>query len=134
MQDEFDRRWNKLAQEVLSGMRDWRAKNTAAKRAGGLEKSGKRPGLIPGRWCAEKGAGRRAGSGAGGGSDAAPGDRASGSGASAYPGRANGRAAARATGKPSGAEGGVDEPGWLLPPNGGRRVERGQDGGAGGGQ
>ncbi len=24
MQEEFDRRWNKLAQEVLSGMRDWR--------------------------------------------------------------------------------------------------------------
>jgi hypothetical protein len=41
---------------------------------------------------------------------------------------------AKASGKPSGAKGGVDEPGWLLPPNGGRRVERGQDGSAGGGQ
>ena len=27
MQDEFDRRWNKLAQEVLSGMRDWRVQH-----------------------------------------------------------------------------------------------------------
>src|SRR5258708_16806029 len=30
MQDEFDRRWNKLAQEVLSGMRDWRVQHATA--------------------------------------------------------------------------------------------------------
>src|SRR5258708_20061020 len=30
MQDEFDRRWNKLAQEVLSGMRDWRVHHATA--------------------------------------------------------------------------------------------------------
>lgn len=30
MQDEFDRRWNKLAQEVLSGMCDWRVQHPTA--------------------------------------------------------------------------------------------------------
>jgi hypothetical protein len=30
MQDEFDRRWKKLAQEVLSGMRDWRVQHATA--------------------------------------------------------------------------------------------------------
>ena len=30
MQDEFDRRWKKLAQEVLSGMRDWRVQHPRA--------------------------------------------------------------------------------------------------------
>jgi hypothetical protein len=30
MQEEFDRRWNKLAQEVLSGMRDWRVHHPTA--------------------------------------------------------------------------------------------------------
>lgn len=30
MQEEFDRRWNKLAQEVLSGMRDWRVQHATA--------------------------------------------------------------------------------------------------------
>jgi hypothetical protein len=30
MQAEFDRRWNKLAQEVLSGMRDWRVQHPTA--------------------------------------------------------------------------------------------------------
>ncbi len=30
MQDEFDRRWTKLAQEVLSGMCDWRVQHPTA--------------------------------------------------------------------------------------------------------
>ena len=30
MQEAFDRRWNKLAQEVLSGMRDWRVQHPTA--------------------------------------------------------------------------------------------------------
>lgn len=30
MREEFDRRWNQLAQEVLSGMRDWRIQHPVA--------------------------------------------------------------------------------------------------------
>jgi len=30
MREEFDRRWNQLAQEVLSGMRDWRIQHAVA--------------------------------------------------------------------------------------------------------
>jgi YgiT-type zinc finger domain-containing protein len=30
MQEAFDRRWTKLAQEVLSGMRDWRVQHPIA--------------------------------------------------------------------------------------------------------
>src|SRR5713226_2640808 len=50
-----------------------------------------------------------------------------GSGAGAPAGRAEGHAGTRAARKPNGADLAVDEPGWLLHPNGGRRMERGDD-------